>query len=1019
MTKIIGAPTLDDALAALGAEICENEKRGERTLVFCEDRLTLLAERAILKEVGGTFLSSVTTFARFLKGEERALSKHGSVLEISALLAANKEHLKCFGENAAQAVYETIAQLSASRVTPEMLRKSAGETEGVLQFKLYDLALIFEKYEEFLKGHGLLDENGYLALLPARIRSDVIGGIHVVFFAFQSFTMQALEGVRAAISSSLSTTGIFLAGRESFYTNEAASAFRRVAEECGETEKIQLKDSLCGEAAALKGSLFSHDAAGRPISAEKIYSFTAADEAEEMNAVAALIKRKIAEGKRFREIAVLIGDKSYYLAALKAFEAYHIPFYADRKRKYSEHPFCVFALAVLGAVSGGPAPEEADDVASSVYFGDDGQYRNYLAKFGNFRGAVKKPIKDEAQLKGVDRERLVACREKMLAILGLFGREDRAAAYAEGLRKLWKLVDGEKITEELCASVSAEEQAFLGIARFEEILKETEEIAGERKYTARAFAMLLKSGLEASEISMLPRYADTVFVGDITESKICRASVLFCVGLTDGLPLITEDTAVITDGEIGKLKSLQLEIEPAIAVVNARAREALALNLCAFSEELYLSCPARKGEGEAVPSEIFGYVKEAFVTRGIPPLFPYDCSEYEPALLNYFAACDEEEHQKKGRAAERPLGQYLSLKEVFGRGAFGHGMAVDPDLLRFCAKKEDVKEAGELYFAREISPTLLEDYFSCPYKSFAERALRLEGREERTPFDSADAGAFVHCALERTAKKFNEFADESACAEYAKECAGSLLSEPQFASLADTKAGGYTAKALVKEAASVAAAAFRQLTGSRFRVKTAEAEIRIPALHLFGKADRVDEADGSVRVIDYKTGGFDDSPTAYYTGQRLQLELYLLASAEDGARPAGAFYFPAADVFTKEEDRAGKFRMKGFFCNDPEVVAGMDTTREGGKSDFFEGGERSQKGLPREEFEEFLRYALLVSEQAEDEMRAGHVRPSPYEKTCEYCKLKGMCAFSGSPRGEDAVKCREIAAIVREKEERK
>ena len=48
MPNIIGAPTLDDALSALSAAVSENEGRGERTLIFCEDKVTLLAERAVL-----------------------------------------------------------------------------------------------------------------------------------------------------------------------------------------------------------------------------------------------------------------------------------------------------------------------------------------------------------------------------------------------------------------------------------------------------------------------------------------------------------------------------------------------------------------------------------------------------------------------------------------------------------------------------------------------------------------------------------------------------------------------------------------------------------------------------------------------------------------------------------------------------------------------------------------------------------------------------------------------------------
>ena len=84
MATIIGAPTLDDALFVLAARVSACEERGEKCLVFCEDSLTLLAERAVLERTGGTFLTEVTTFARFLSGERRVLSKQGSVMAISA-----------------------------------------------------------------------------------------------------------------------------------------------------------------------------------------------------------------------------------------------------------------------------------------------------------------------------------------------------------------------------------------------------------------------------------------------------------------------------------------------------------------------------------------------------------------------------------------------------------------------------------------------------------------------------------------------------------------------------------------------------------------------------------------------------------------------------------------------------------------------------------------------------------------------------------------------------------------------
>ena len=754
MTKIIGAPTLDDALSALGSVAAANEARGERTIVFCEDRLTLLAERAVLP-AGGTFLTEVTSFARFLRSDTRVLSKHGSILEFSSLLASLKEELVCFGASAAQAVYETVAQLFASRVAPAMLRESAERAEGVLRFKLLDLALLYEKYEEFLSERGLLDENGYLALLPERLGAAV-AEVNVVFFAFTSFTRQAQEGIRAAIGNARSVAGIFLAGRSAYYTNEAARVFRSVAEEFEKPEIRQLKSSLEGEAALLQAHLFSPDAPSERAPARSVFGFSAADEAEEMNTVAAIIRKKTAEGMRYRDFSVLVGDKSYFLPALKAFKAHGIPFYADKKRAYAEHPFCAFALSALEAVS---SPEAADDVAASVYFGDGGEYRNYLIKLVG-RGAVRREIPQDipAPLRG----KLEACRQKMLSILALFRPKDRGAAYADGVAKLYELVDGENVTSALQKAVGGEEAAFLETKRLWDILEETKEIVGERTFTAREFSALLKSGLEGAEVSMLPRSRDAVFVGDITESRVARCPVVFAAGLTDEVPRVCHDTAVITDREIGRLKELRVEIEPAIAVVNARAKEAPALNLCAFTQELYLSCPARKGGAECAPSEILSLVRQLFTLQELPPLFPYTCTRYGPALLAYFEGCDEAEGWKTSQNAERLAAECSTLREALKGGVFGHGAIVDPEEVRR-REKPAVSEAGELYFGRAVSPTLLEDWFECPYKSFAMRALRVSEQDERALLGSADAGTFVHTVLERTAKRFHEFSGEEEC----------------------------------------------------------------------------------------------------------------------------------------------------------------------------------------------------------------------------------------------------------------
>ena len=187
--------------------------------------------------------------------------------------------------------------------------------------------------------------------------------------------------------------------------------------------------------------------------------------------------------------------------------------------------------------------------------------------------------------------------------------------------------------------------------------------------------------------------------------------------------------------------------------------------------------------------------------------------------------------------------------------------------------------------------------------------------------------------------------------------------------------------------------------------------MRLPELGLRGKADRVDAAGEYVRVIDYKTGKFDASPAAYYTGRSLQLELYLLAASGDG-RPAGAFYFPAEDKFTSPDD--AKFRMQGFFDSGDEVVSLLDNA-DGAKSALFDGA--ASRGMPGGQFADFLGYARMIAMRAREELRAGNLTPSPYEGSCDYCAFRGACGFVGAPRKERGIKCAEIAAIARREEQ--
>lgn len=1011
MTQVIGAPTLFDALSILSERVRRNEEKQIRNLIFCEDRLTLLCERAVLDAVGGSFLSEVTTFARYLSGSARVLSKQGSVIKLSELIDVYADELSCFRRGAAQAVYETIAQLSASCVNAEMLRESALSTDGILKKKLSDLAFLLEKYVLFLKENELVDENGYLGLLPEKIAGEGANlyRTEIFFFGFPSFTKQAQEGVRAAIENA-SVTGIFVAGkRERFYTNESAGVFKRIAEEYGEVSARQMKSSLAGDALILNERLFSAESyrlGQEP--ASQVCAFSAEDEGREAETVAALIKKYvIEENGRYRDCVVLVPDCSAFPVMAHAFDNFKIPYFADEKRPFSEHPFCAFVLSLLAATADGGLPSSIDDVAANVYFGESDDYRNYLLKFGGFRGAVKREIKDETQLKSMRRDNLLLCRDRMLGLLGLFQKRAKANAYTAAVRALFVAVDGERVTEELVSRTEGALSEFLRIAPLSGILDEIDAVAGERVFTAKEFSDLFLSGAKSLEISMIPKYLDAVFIGDATESKFSRARILFATGLTDALPRAATDTAVISDREIDRLSDLKVEIEPAIAKVNARSRESLALNLCAFEERLYLSYPLKNRGEETNRSEILSDCEKIFCMPPMPAVFPYNCCEETPARVKLL-----ESRQAYSTGASDDIALYSTLPKIL-RGREQNADRGNLDKL-LSATSKSTAWGESLYFSGDrISPTLLEQYFECPYASFCKRGLKLVEREERTVLDS-DAGTFVHSVLETSAREFDRFGSEEECRAFARATGEKLLASPRFSALTDTKQGKYTGDRLVEEGAEVTAAAYRQLICSAFRIRGTEETVELPELRLRGKTDRVDETDGYVRVIDYKTGSIDDKPSAYYTGRKLQLELYL-RGVSSGKKAAGAFYFPAADNFTKPDEN--KYKMLGFYNGEDAVISLHDTTiAEGEKSALFEGkrdGKYSDKGMSESDFEAFLDYALLVSAKAEGEMRAGNIAPSPYEGACAYCKLKSLCGYDGAQRKESAVKCADIAKIVK------
>ena len=1036
------APALGEALEELKKYVARNEEAGRRTVVFCEDRLTLVAERAVCAAVGGTFSAAVYTLARFLSQEggqqEKLLSSRGSAIVIRGITERCRDRLRLFGKLSAAAaagtVYDTIALLYSSGISAEEI--SAARTGGLLSDKLHDIAVIYSEYASFLEESGMLDRNVYLRLLPSVIEgSEKIKGADVIFLGFQAFTGTVGECVKACMRTAANTCGIFVGGAPDIYANEAPAQFEGFTRGLGGCKTVTLPSAMCAEAERIRRNLFEPSAfRGSPVPTGRVHVFEAADENEELEFIAASIKKFVCGGERYFRISVMLADAEGMRPTLaRVFSQYKIPYYIDERRPLSEHALSEFLCGFLECAAGGCAPDDVDGVLASPLFGltkrERDICRNYLARCACYRGGIKRePRADICDRLGFDADIVGAVRARFLTALSkLPARAATSDGWAEGVRKIAEYFECEKQLEKLKERYSAEYparaefngRAYEGVIS---VLEETAELGLGAQYTACEYKKLLASGLAAAKISLIPPKCDAVFVGDISSTVNAGSDVVFAAGLTDAVPGAGADTALLTDREIGALEAVNINISPKIAQVNGRRRETVALNLCAFREHLYVSYPLLSGGEEKVRSEIVSYILALFANSAGRPLvpvtgravgasgraLPYYCSEPVPAL-------------RMLAGGSLSPGINSALYKVLKEGGFA---AEAESVVSRARTKQPIKNGRKLFAGGgNVSPTLLETYFSCPYLNYAREGLKLSERQEGA-LRPLDTGNFIHEVLRQFAG-IQLPASEGEARRCAANLAEETLSRPEFSSLAQGAGGDVTAGRLKTEAEEVCAGAYRQLIASNFRVRDVEKWYSVPLLkdvNAGGRIDRVDECGDLVRVIDYKTGTAEADPNDYYAGVKLQLPFYLMAASQ-GKRPAGAYYFPANIDF--RDDDGGDFTLEGFMDSGEYVVGNSDTTvQKKQRSRFFNaylGGRQLAGNVKQEDFADFISYSALIARSGAEEMFSGNIAPSPYGETCKYCKMGGMCGFAEGvdqlSRKVKKVTCAEIAEAARRKKE--
>lgn len=1021
---------------------------GKPCVVFSEDKITLSLELEIASRLGGGFFDvDVITFKRYVSSKNvtaKVISKESSVMIIRKIIADLKSTLVCFGNsvntpNMAVVLYELISQLESAKITPSDLKSLIDNDSAVspsLLGKIKDVYTVYRRYDEEIKKLNLYDSNEYLSLMPDLCKNDLqLKNTAVVISGFQSVTRQRYDVFKALFENSESFHAVIPYDKSSStYTGEtydrllSISKSAKVYNECGNLpiEAEFIKQNFYSP------SVFSEDF--KPLITDNVTLYEASDNLDEAQHVAKDILSEVKGGLRFKDISIAVGNLAESVSYLtKTLSDYKIPYFVEQTTQLSEHPICDFILSVLDFERKGLSNKDFVKVINSSLFYPSKQQadklKNLVYKNMINRKGFKVPFTfncDENSTFEKYREKLIKYTDKLSNCTTVYGYATTVkdmlleCEVDKNLKSLSKRLNdiGEPTLASLCDRV---------FEKTISVLDEMVAIMGASKISALDFKNVFLSGATGTKISSIPILSDAVYIGECKDVKIKSAEVLYAVGLGGDVPFTKSDTSILSDGDLSVLDGFNVIIEPKIKAVNKRERENVLITLCSFNKKLKLSYSVSDGKGGTVyRSDALKYLISAFNLKATSNLK----KGYVEATSNYV--------EKEAQGFTNENTSLIELAKLYQDYKNGDRLTADKVASFYKAtemlgldslkqKADDIfkEKSTERYVERgdnlsikggEISASVLESYFSCPYKNYAGNLLKLK-ETQSYEIRVNETGTLLHLIQEKYVKSIDKVCDKISSDKLVEEIFSEIIKDENYKKYLNSSKLQYTLSRLNAECKRVCFSVYNSLKNSSFTPKYFEKrfgkgqdvpEIKLNAksgeIAVKGVVDRVDEYDNYVRIIDYKSGRISASEESFYTGNKLQLYLYMNAFTRGGKKPAGSYYYPVKDGYSEVEET---YTMRGKTVDSSDVLVATDNQIEENRRSQIVSVALGNDGKPyknsavlsEEDMQKYLKYSIKVSENCIDEIRTGYCTPSPYESACDYCAYGGMCGFSGDEGG--------------------
>ena len=1037
---------------------------GKNTVLIVPEQFSFESERAVLKTLGdkAALNVSVMSFSRLCDEVGRevggiagvTITEADKIIFMNRALLSAADGLKiwrryCHSVFFAKTMLDTIGEFKINTVTAEDLKKAAKETKShSLALKLHDIAVIYETYDA-LTGEQFIDPADSLTKLYRQLENcRFFRNKTVILDSFKGFTGQQFKIIDRILAQADDvivslTNDPELSGDYNVFMNirAAAERIRKSAARfsVAEDKPLVLEKSYYNskDMAALERLLAGGDFE-KTQQCGDITLCAAASVSDEAEFAARTIRRLVRQkGYRYRDFVIIARDaEKYEESVYSACKLYGVPLFGDRREPLSAFPaaaavnaaleFCLnptsesilrFHKTGLGTLSG----EEISALENYVYLWNIDSSLWQTDWTMDPRGFVSED--ENKKDNKAELEKINSLRQKAVAPLYTFKEKFRgtAADMAKAVVELLEECNAAEKLSVLSESFKSEGAEFRSDVlkqsydRYMKLLDSMAVCFGNREIKRQEFFEALSLSVSLDSVGVIPRMLDEVTFGAADRIRPSRPKVAIVLGANQGVfPKGLSSSGILGVTERKSLIELGIEIPDNQISSVIDENYLVYCNLCCPSDRLYISYANHSFSGEEMePSAFLAEIAENLGAETV--LEPQENlngenlpETYESAYSQYCRrrlTADSEtlKDALKGSREEEKI-EYLS-KMLSG------------------APQKISEETAEKLFGKNItmSASRFDTFRKCRFSYFCKYGLSAK-RLKPAEFDVLQRGTIVHFVLEKIVGAYKKGVAD--------------LSEGEINSLVDkyineyldgisgyraieTERSKFLVSRISRALKAVVLQLSREFAQSGFEPAYCELkignggeipELKIPFdkgdINIVGSIDRVDEYNGYIRVIDYKTGTKSFKLPDILFGLNLQMLIYLYAvvraGGKDDEKAAGILYMPS-----KRDLNDSGMAMNGLLRSEKDIVAAMDRDMQGEfvpKYSITNSGaldKRCTSFVSKEDFSDIFDYIEVLMKRTGDGILSGDIAVSPLDgretPACKYCDYGAVCGWESAP----------------------